>query len=126
MNLSYPLFQHFIQKHGKDNLFDIINTILNICEPTIFPIAINTILNEFDSNILINFDIPLEKYVQFIFAIATAKFLNFDDYKRIILLNSSSKDLLLYDYFKSINAVKLHSKSISKIIFFLKQDFPNL
>ncbi len=110
MNLSYPLFQHFIQKHGKDNLFDIINTILN----------------EFDSNILINFDIPLEKYVQFIFAIATAKFLNFDDYKRIILLNSSSKDLLLYDYFKSINAVKLHSKSISKIIFFLKQDFPNL
>lgn len=110
MDLSYPFFQHFIQKHGKENLFDIIDTILN----------------EFDNKILIYLNISLDIYVQYIFVVATAQFLKFDDYKNIILLNNTTNNSLVYDYFKSIDTTNIHSKSISKIIFFLKQDFPNL
>ena len=109
MDLSYPFFQHFIQKHGKESLFDIIDTISN----------------EFDNEILIDLNISLEKYVQYIFIIATAQFLQFDNYKNIILLNSTSDNSFVFDYFKSLNTIKIHSKSISKIIFFLKQDFPD-
>ncbi len=109
MDLSYPFFQHFIQKHGKENLFDIIDTILN----------------EFDNSIIIDLNISLDRYVQYIFVVATAQFLKFDDYKNIILLNSTTNNSLVYDYFKSLDTIKIHSKSISKIIFFLKQDFPD-
>lgn len=109
MNLSYPFFQYFIHKHGKENLYDIINTILN----------------ELNNKVLIDLGISLDTYVQYIFAIATAEFLKFDDYKKIILLNNTDNDYLVYDYFKSPGTIKIHSKSISKIIFFLKQDFPN-
>lgn len=110
MDLLYPFFQFFITKHGKENFLDIINTILN----------------ELDSKILTDLNISLNKYVQYIFAIATAQYIDFHNYKKIIFLNPKVKASSIYSYFESSNIINIHSKSISKIIFFLKQDFPNI